>query len=111
MLKKFETNLTTNETKTRMQKIGIAAVVLVFLIAASALVLNNVIATPVSPRELEIRGWVSDMGTSGLTAKRQEAQSQLEKAGEEAVPALMTALRSNNVNIRSNAADVLGYIA
>jgi HEAT repeats len=111
MLKKFETNLTTNETKTRVLKIGIAAVVLVFLIAASALVLNNVIATPVSPRELEIRGWVNDMGTSGLTAKRQEAQAQLEKAGEEAVPTLMTALRSNNVNVRSNAADVLGYIA
>src|SRR5690349_7544096 len=111
MLKKFEATLTTTENKTRVQKIGIAAVVLVFLIAASALVLNNVIATPISPREVAIRGWVSDLGTSGLTSKRQEAQAQLEKAGEEAVPSLVTALRSNNVNIRSNAAGVLGYIA
>jgi len=111
MLKKLETNLTTNETKTRVLKVGMAAVVLVFLIAASALILNNVIATPVSPREVQIRGWVSDLGTDGLTAKRQQAQAQLEKAGQEAVPALMTALRSNNENVRSNAADVLGYIA
>jgi hypothetical protein len=101
----------TNETKIKVLKIGIAAVVLLVLAAVSATMLNNVIATPVSPREVAIRSWVNDMGTSGLTAKRQEAQSQLEKAGEEAVPALMTALRSNNVNIRSNAADVLGYIA
>jgi hypothetical protein len=46
-----------------------------------------------------------------LTSKRQNAQNQLELAGEEAVPALLTALHSNNVNVRRNAADVLGYIA
>jgi hypothetical protein len=73
--------------------------------------LNNVVATPASPRELEIRGWVNDLGEEGLTAKRQNAQSNLEIAGAEAVPALLGALHSNNVNTRRNAADVLGFIA
>jgi hypothetical protein len=51
------------------------------------------------------------LSEEGLTAKRQQAQAQLEKAGEEAVPALVTALRSNDVIVRRNAADVLGFIA
>jgi len=111
MLKKFEMELANDPTKMRALRIFSAAIVVIMLVAVSATLLNNVIATPVSPREAQIREWVSDLGTDGLTAKRQEAQAQLEKAGAEAVPALMTALRSNDVNTRRNAADVLGFIA
>ena len=110
MLKKMEMNLETNETKLRVLKMFGVGLVAVLLIAVSATLLNNVVATPASPRELQIRGWVNDLGEEGLTAKRQNAQTQLESAGEEAVPTLLTALHSNNVNIRRNAADVLGFI-
>lgn len=111
MLKKMEMNFTTNETKLRMLKIFGALIVGILLVGVSAVLLNNVVATPASPRELQIRGWVNELGEDGLTSKRQNAQNQLELAGEEAVPALVTALHSNNPNVRRNAADVLGYIA
>ncbi len=111
MLKKMEMNLTATETKWRALKFFSAVIVVTLLVGVSAVLLSNVIATPVSPRETQIRGWVTDLGDKGLTAKRQAAQTQLESAGEEAVPALMTALHSNNVNTRRNAADVLGFIA
>ncbi len=111
MLKKFEMQLANDPTKIKALRIFSAAVVMIVLVVVSATLLNNVIATPVSPREAQIRGWIGDLGTDGLTAKRQQAQAQLEKAGAEAVPALMTALRSNDVNVRRNAADVLGFIA
>lgn len=111
MLKKFEMELASDPTKMKALRLFSAAVIVIVLVAVSATLLNNVIATPVSPREAQIRGWISDLGTDGLTAERQEAQAQLEKAGAEAVPALITALRSNDVNVRRNAADVLGFIA
>lgn len=111
MLKQLELNFTTTENKMRALKVFGGFIVAIFLVGISAALLNNVIATPASPRELEIRGWVNDLGEQGLTSKRQNAQTQLERAGEEAVPALMTALHSDNVNVRRNAADVLGFIA
>ncbi|HZQ07429.1 MAG TPA: HEAT repeat domain-containing protein, partial [Anaerolineae bacterium] len=46
-----------------------------------------------------------------LTTARQEAQMNLESAGEIAVPALIVALRSDNSAQRANSADMLGYIA
>jgi len=111
MLKKMEMNLTTNETKMRLLKFFGAVVAVLLLVAVSAAVLNNVVATPISPREAQIRGWVGDLAEEGLTSKRQQAQTQLESAGEEAVPALVTALHSNSPAVRANAADVLGFIA
>ncbi len=111
MLKKMETHFVTNETKARALKIFSAALVIALLVGVSAVLLNNVVATPISPREAQIRGWVNDLAQDGLIAQRQRAQTQLESAGEEAVPALTTALRSSNVNVRLNAADLLGYIA
>lgn len=111
MLKNIETNFTTNETNMRLLKILGAVVAVLVLVGISAAVLNNVVATPVSPREAQIRGWVADLAEEGLTSKRQQAETQLESAGEEAVPALVTALHSNNPNVRANAADVLGFIA
>jgi len=111
MLKKFETNFPTNETKMRVLKIFGAVAAVLVLVGVSAALLNNVVATPVSPREAQIRGWVADLAEEGLTSKRQQAQTQLESAGEEAVPSLVTALHSNNPAVRANAADVLGFIA
>lgn len=111
MVQKMQVNFTTNESKMRLLRVFGVALVALLLIGVSAVLLNNVVATPVSPREAQIRNWVNDLGEEGLTSKRQNAQNQLELAGEEAVPALVTALHSNNVNVRRNAADVLGYIA
>lgn len=111
MLKKMEMNLTTDETKMRVLKIFGALIAVVLLVGISAALLNNVVATPVSPREAQIRGWVNALADEGLSSNRQQAQTQLESAGEEAVPALMTALHSNNPSVRANAADVLGFIA
>jgi len=111
MLNKMEMNVTTNETKMRVLKVIGAAVAVLVLVGVSAALLNNVVATPISPREAQIRGWVSDLAEEGLTSKRQEAETQLESAGEEAVPQLTTALHSNNPTARANAADMLGFIA
>lgn len=111
MLSKMEMNSVPNQLRVNMLKVFSAALVIVLLVGVTAALLNNVVATPASPREMQIRGWVNDLGEEGLSSKRHTAQSQLEAAGEEAVPVLLTALRSNNVNLRRNAADVLGYIA
>jgi hypothetical protein len=110
MLKNIQLNFTGNETRIRILKPAGAAAAVLVLVVVSATLLNNVVATPISPREAKIRGWVNDLSEDGLTAKRQLAQTQLEAAGEEAVPALVTALHSNNVNVRRNAADLLGFI-
>lgn len=110
MLNQMQLYFKSNVTQSRLIKAIAAVAAVVVLVGISAAVLNNVVATPVSPREAEIRGWVSQLSDSGLTAKRQQAQTQLESAGEEAVPSLMTALHSDDVNVRRNAADVLGYI-
>lgn len=96
--------------KTFLKAVGVVAVLALFVIGSTAL-LNNVVATPVSPREAMIRGWVSDLSDQDLTTARQSAQANLEAAGAEAVPALVTALHSNNPITRRNAADMLGYIA
>lgn len=111
MLSKMEMNSVPNQLRVNVLKVFSAALVTVLLVGVTAALLNNVIATPASPREMQIRGWVNDLGEDGLSSKRHNAQTQLEAAGEEAVPVLLTALRSNNVNMRRNAADVLGYIA
>lgn len=83
----------------------------VLAILASTLLLSNAVATPLQPPEARLQGWVSDLRQDALTSRRQEAQRQLEAAGETAVPALLTALRSNDSIQRRNAAEMLGYIA
>lgn len=111
MLKNIEWYNPTDKNKVRALKIFSGIIVVILIAGISAAFLNNVIATPVSPRELQIRGWVNDLSDGGLTTKRQAAQAQLEASGEEAVPALTVALHSNDANTRENAAEVLGYIA
>lgn len=85
-----------------------AIVVLVGLIAFAAV---NATATPVSPAQLQIQGWVNTLQEPSLTLARHQAQHNLELAGDAAVPQLLVALRSNNPTLRQNAADVLSYIA
>lgn len=110
MLRKLEQNLPSMEMN-RLFKVGGAVAAVVLLTLVSAFVLNNVIATPVSPREAQIRGWVSDLHDEALTQERQSAQQKLEAAGQEAVPALVSALHSTDPVLRSNAAEMLGFIA
>ncbi len=116
MLNRIETSLFKNrlfalQTNAKSLKIlGIIGAVALFLVVSAAL-LNNVVATPISPREAQIRGWVADLSDASLTLKRQQAQQNLEAAGDEAVPALIAALDSSDPIVRRNAADMLGFIA
>lgn len=89
----------------------ITASALALLIGLVAIAGMNATATPASPVQLQIQGWVNALGTEKLTVTRHDAQRNLELAGETAVPQLTVALRANNPNLRGNAADVLGYIA
>lgn len=84
-----------------MVGLGILATVLV--ITASA--------NPPSAADIRINGLVNELRQDRLTAQRHDAQRELEAAGEAAVPALTVALRSSDVTMRRNAADVLGFIA
>lgn len=81
-----------------------------FVLLAAALVVTVSASAP-SAAELRLRGWVNELNQERLTVSRQQAQQQLENQGEAAVPALLTALRSDNWVLRRNAADMLGYIA
>ena len=51
MLKKIEMNFTMNENKMRMVEALGALVAVLVLVGVSAVLLNNVVATPISPRE------------------------------------------------------------
>lgn len=83
--------------------VSIAVLATVFAIGASA--------NPPNAAEMRIQGLVSVLQQDRLTAQRHAAQQQLESMGEEAVPALLVALRSDNPVLRRNASDMLGYIA
>jgi len=85
--------------------LAIAMAVLLTVVAISAS------ANPPNAAEMRIQGLVGELQQERLTAQRQAAQQQLESLGQEAVPALMVALRSNNPVMRRNAADMLGFIA
>lgn len=111
MLKPSALSFTKTEIRKRAFKATGVTIALALFVLISAFLLNNVIATPVSPREAQIRSWVNALRDDGLTAERQAAQQKLEAAGEEAVPALVSALRSNDPVVRKNAAEMLGYIA
>ncbi len=89
----------------------ITVVAVVGLIAVVVLASLNATATPRSSADMQISGWVNELKNDKLTTGRQEAQRNLELAGDAAVPQLMVALRSDNPAQRRNAADLLGYIA
>jgi hypothetical protein len=94
--------------RTRLAITGLAIAALVVIVAIAAL---NANATPAGFAELRIRGYVNDLKDDALTARRQQAQQNLESLGAAAVPQLTAALRSDNPVQRRNAADMLGYIA
>lgn len=78
---------------------------------AALLIVISASAKPPSAAEMHIQTLVNELQQDRLTAGRQNAQRELEMGGEEAVPALMTALHSDNPILRRNAADMLGFIA
>jgi len=68
-------------------------------------------ANPPAAADMRIQSLVSELQEDRLTASRHAAQQDLEELGEDAVPALMVALRSDNAVLRRNAADMLSFIA
>jgi hypothetical protein len=102
-------NLFTRKSRRKQVLVtGLAIAALVVLVTLAAV---NANATPISPAEVRLAGWVDELKADKLTAARQDAQRNLELAGESAVPRLLTALRSDSQAQRRNAADILGYIA
>ncbi len=97
--------------KTKSTRFIVTALAIVALIALVAIAAVNATATPRSLAEERAAGWVNELKNDKLTAQRQEAQHNLELAGETAVPQLLVALHSDNASQRRNAADLLGYIA
>lgn len=94
--------------KQRLVRWSLLALLVMLLAGLIALSTN---AYSPSAAEMHLQILVHELQQDRLTAGRQNAQRELESAGEEAVPALMTALHSDNPILRRNAADMLGYIA
>ncbi len=97
------------QSKSRRAALTVGAILVLLAIIAVAAFSTN--ATPISPVQIQIQGWVNNLKDEALTAARHDAQRNLEAAGENAAPQLLVALRSNNPTQRRNAADVLSYIA
>jgi len=94
------------------QKRIVVWTILVLALASLALVVvMTASANPANSAEVRIQGLVNELGQDRLTARRHNAQRELELAGTEAIPALLVALRSDNAVMRRNAADMLGFIA
>jgi hypothetical protein len=98
------------QPKTERRIAFLFAFVLVLLIAVSILVATTANAGA-RLSDLQMQSWIKQLGDDRLTVQRSEAQSALENAGENAVPSLVIALRSQDTITRRNAADMLGYIA
>lgn len=60
--------------------------------------------------DMRIQNAVNLLRQERLTVQRHQAMSELENDGERAVPALITALHSDDPVLRRNAADILSYI-
>jgi len=92
-------------------RVVLFAVLAILLAVVATVVTLTASATPPNAAEVRIQGWVDQLSQDRLTAQRHNAQRELEGAGEAAVAPLLIALRSNNVILRRNAADMLGFIA
>lgn len=99
-------NFKTNRLRALITVMAILSLIIIVAIAAV-----NATATPPSAADARVATWVGQLQDDKLTTERQEAQRNLELAGEAAVPQLLVALRSDNASMRRNAADVLGFIA
>jgi len=104
----YYTQPTFNTPRRRM--VLLTALLVVVGILGTLLVITAS-ANPPAAAEMRIQGLVNELQQDRLTASRHKAQSELENLGEDAVPALMVALRSDNTVMRRNAADMLGFIA
>lgn len=93
------------------KRIALLTLLMLGLGFLATLIVLNASANPPTTAELRIQSWVNELQQERLTAQRHNAQRELENAGQDAVPALVTALRSNNPVLRRNAADMLGFIA
>lgn len=107
-------NITLNSLrnfKTNRVRALITALAILTLIVIVAIAAVNATATPPGAADVRMANWVGQLQDDKLTTERQEAQRNLELAGEAAVPQLLVALRSDNASMRRNAADILGFIA
>ncbi len=86
---------------------------IVLAVVASAALFNFASASGLTsvPLQVLVQGWVNVLSNPQLTAERHIAQEHLEEAGEASVDPLMKALQSENVNLRRNSAEMLGYLA
>lgn len=100
-----------NQQETALQNTLRAATVLAVILSIAVLAFAAVNAALPLLAEMRIQSAVNALNQDRLSAQRQQAQSELENAGEGAVPALIVALRSENPVLRRNAADMLGFIA
>lgn len=100
-----------NKPETGWQSaLRLVALVAIF-ISAGALLFSAVNAAQPALAEMRIQSAVNALSQDRLTPQRHQAQSDIENAGEAAVPALIVALRSENPVLRRNAADLMGFIA
>ena len=86
-------------------------VLLALILLVGALGFAGVGANAPSLVDAHVQELVGTLKESTLTPARHRAQAELEQMGPRAVPPLAAALQSNNVTLRRNAADMLGYIA
>lgn len=99
-----------NKQGTAVQNTIRVAVSLLVILSVAVLAFTEVNAAIPLIAEMRIRTAVNALNQHELTPERQQASSELENAGERAVPALIVALGSENPVLRRNAADMLGYI-
>jgi len=100
-----------NKPESAWQRMFPYVAMLALLISIGALLVSAANAALPVFAEMRIQSAVNALSADRLTPQRHQAQSELEKAGAGAVPALLVALRSENPTLRRNAADMLGFIA
>ena len=112
MLEKMQWNGTSNENKIRALKIFSGIIVILLLVGVSAAFLNNVVATPISPREMEILQFVTNglsnkeiavrLGISQQTVKNHMTSILKKLNVEDRTQAAVNAIRRGWVRIQDN---------
>lgn len=93
------------------RRLMLGTLVALILASLAIVIVITASANPPSAAQVRIQALVNELKTDRLTAARHNAQRELENAGEAAVSSLVTALHSDNVVLRRNSADMLGFIA
>jgi hypothetical protein len=104
----FNSNPTFRTPRRRFTQWAALALALVIL---GIFLVVNASANPPGAAEIRVQGLVNELEEERLTARRHNAMRDLENLGDQAVPALLVALRSDSAVLRRNAADMLGFIA